>query len=391
MTRPPRRTADSDNNTIPTPHRIARPQRQTRSTTTRGDRLGLSPPRGGSLPEVKQSPGASDNLPIPSRFLEPPNIDDSIVYKALLLELPQVPKSFSFAQKSSTNSRAPVEEELTLDHKEQLEKVVPCWGIMSKLIVKLREALKSRHQPLESDPFMYRLTIDSRCAHLPSRICGEHDTEDWVHSAILRPAIAVLQYLLNNNTSTRKFPNISSVGGPAPIPDGVMFKISTSRDNALITIEFKTHNVLGDDWLQQIDQVINGSKTSVKGSAIKFVWPGSAKKLGKPTKVLVQLWGQMLSWKVEYMILSSYRHTYFFFKPKDRSNTLYITNDFRPGDVDLLPATVSFMALALGLYSIQDLDLPPADTNHWATVCNGPGVVSGLDPRTFLPPIEVKK
>lgn len=189
---------------------------------------------------------------VPSRDLDPPNEDDSIIFKALLLELPKVRESYSFAQRFSTASRAPVEDELKLDNGERLEKVVPCWGIMSGLIGKLREALKSYTQPLETDPFMSRLTVESRCAHLPSSICGEHDTEDWVHSAILRPAIAVVQYLLYKDTVRRDFPNISSVGGQAPIPDGIMFRFSTDRKNAIIVIEFKTHNVLGHSWLRQI-------------------------------------------------------------------------------------------------------------------------------------------
>lgn len=319
--------------------------RQTRSTTQ--SRLGII--TDGNPPEEERP------VEVPSRDLDPPNEDDSIIFKALLLELPKVRESYSFAQRFSTASRAPVEDELKLDNGERLEKVVPCWGIMSGLIGKLREALKSYTQPLETDPFMSRLTVESRCAHLPSSICGEHDTEDWVHSAILRPAIAVVQYLLYKDTVRRDFPNISSVGGQAPIPDGIMFRFSTDRKNAIIVIEFKTHNVLGHSWLRQIHD--------------------------KPTRVFLQLWGQMRSWRVNYMILSSYEHTYFFFKPKGESNTLYITNDFKPNNNDLLPATVAFMAVALGVYSIHDLNLPPANTKHWTR--RKRSLAPGLDPSTF--------
>lgn len=68
------------------------------------------------------------------------------------------------------------------------------------------------------------MSVESRCAHLPGNICSKHETEDWVHSAILRPAIAVAQYLLFSDLDRKEFPNISFVGGSAPVPDGVVFK-----------------------------------------------------------------------------------------------------------------------------------------------------------------------
>ncbi|KAG5219839.1 hypothetical protein IMY05_C4754000100 [Salix suchowensis] len=177
----------------------------------------------------------------------------------------------SFADSgSSTHSRAPGKDELKLERSEQLDKVVPCPDIMYKLVRKLQESLKARHQPARNDPFMFLLTVDSRCAHLPGSICSEHDTEDWVHSAILRPAIAVVQYLLNSDT--------------------LMFKFSRDVDNAVLTIEFKTHRALGGDWLETITELLASANYSdLPGAAAKFHWPEyNDTNFDKATNVLLQ-------------------------------------------------------------------------------------------------------
>ncbi|KAF9495126.1 hypothetical protein BDN71DRAFT_1589960 [Pleurotus eryngii] len=313
---------------------------------------------------------------------------ESIVYKALLLKLPGVPEMQSFADSgSSTHSRAPGKDELKLERSEQLDKVVPCPDIMYKLVRKLQESLKARHQPARNDPFMFLLTVDSRCAHLPGSICSEHDTEDWVHSAILRPAIAIVQYLLNSDTVRKDFPNISSVGGSAPIPDSVMFKFSRDVDNAVLTIEFKTHRALGGDWLETITELLASANYSdLPGAAAKFHWPEyNDTNFDKATNVLLQVWGQMRKWTVKYAILSSYEFTYFLFKPELQSDTLYITEGFGPDNEELLPSTVSFLALALGIYSSEDLGTPEPTTRHWKHVSIANFESTGLNPRTYPP------
>ncbi|KAF4603228.1 hypothetical protein AB1N83_013506 [Pleurotus pulmonarius] len=313
---------------------------------------------------------------------------DSIVFKALLAKLPCVPKMQSFADSgNSTNSRTPTKAELDLKECERLEKVVPCPDIMKNLVKKLRGSLTARRQPTQDDPFMSRLTVENRCAHLPGSICSEHDTEDWVHNAILRPAVAVLQYLLYNNTKTEDFPNISSVGGSAPIPDSVLFKLSRIADNAILTIEFKTHAVLSAEWLDAINVLLASAKGSdTPGSAARFHWPEfEDTKSDKTTSILLQVWGQMRKWRVKYAILSSYRHTYFFFKPNVQSDTLYITDGFESDDEDLLPSTVSWLALALGIYPFDDLELPEPNTQHWDFASMTRFESTGLNPRTYPP------
>lgn len=162
---------------------------------------------------------------------------------------------------------------------------------MDNLISKLRESLKACHQPSENDPFLYRLSIESRCAHLPSNICSEHDTESWVHSAILRPAIAVAQYLIYDDTTIRDFPNTSSVGGSAPVPDSIVFKLYRDPDNAVAAVEFKTHVVLGADWFDAMDKLLAcAQNSSVSGAAAKFHWPDREDtEFDKATLVLLQV------------------------------------------------------------------------------------------------------
>ncbi|KAG9226774.1 hypothetical protein CCMSSC00406_0009672 [Pleurotus cornucopiae] len=317
------------------------------------------------------------------------NSEDSVVFKALLLELPEVPETVSFAKDgfSSHSSHAPKVKELEVEHSKQLHKVVPCPGIMDNLISKLRESLKACRQPSENDPFMSRLSVESRCAHLPGNICSEHDTESWVHSAILRPAIAVAQYLIYDDTTTRDFPNTSSVGGPAPVPDSVVFKLYRDADNAVAAVEFKTHVVLGIDWFDAIHKLLACAQDSpALGSAAKFHWPDREDtEFDKATLVLLQVWGQMRNWNVQYGILSSYEHTYFLFKPQAVSDALYITNGFKPDNSDLLPATVSFLALALGHYSLSDLRLPEPSTEHWNHASMANFESTGLVPSTYPP------
>lgn len=167
---------------------------------------------------------------------------------------------------------------------------------MANLISKLRESLKACHQPSENDPFMSRLSVESCCAHLPGNICSEHDTESWVHSAILRPAIAVAQFLLYDDTATRDFPNTSSVGGPAPVLDSVVFKLYRDADNAVTAAEFKTHVVLGIDWFDAIHELLARAEDSpVPGSAAKFHWPDHEDtEFDKATLVLLQVGAEFI-------------------------------------------------------------------------------------------------
>ncbi|KAF4603231.1 hypothetical protein EYR38_003642 [Pleurotus pulmonarius] len=208
-----------------------------------------------------------------------------------------------------------------------------------------------------------------------------------VPDAILRPAIAVAQYLIYDDTTTRKFPNTSSVGGSAPVPDSIVFKLYRDPDNAVAAVEFKTHVVLGADWFDAMDKLLACAQNSpVSGAAAKFHWPDREDtEFDKATLVLLQVWGQMRNWNVQYGILSSYEHTYFLFKPQAVSDTLYITNGFKPDNSDLLPATVSFLALALGHYSLSDVELPEPNIEHWdrASVANFQS--TGLVPSTYPP------
>lgn len=95
----------------------------------------------------------------------------------------------------------------------------------------------------------------------------------------------------------------------------------------------------------------------------------------------------MRNWNVQYGILSSYEHTYFLFKPQAASDTLYITNGFEPDNSDLLPATVSFLALALDHYSLSDVKLPEPNIEHWDRASMANFESTGLVPRfvTSLP------
>ncbi|KZT18902.1 hypothetical protein NEOLEDRAFT_1142767 [Neolentinus lepideus HHB14362 ss-1] len=83
----------------------------------------------------------------------------------------------------------------------------------------------------------------------------------------------------------------------------------------------------------------------------------------KETKLLVQVWGQMLDYDVKYAVLTSYACTIFIYRDPS-TNTLYLSRKYKPTSIGTRKAVTAWFAQALGLIR-EDLFQLPALDEHW--------------------------
>ncbi|KAJ3559749.1 hypothetical protein NM688_g150 [Phlebia brevispora] len=225
-------------------------------------------------------------------------------------------------------------------------------------------------------------------SNLPPSINSEKDVEDWGTYATLAPAARLLDSIIHNAVRPRPSntaqvlpvhkPNVtSSDGEDGVIPDSIVID---EKGDIMAVVEFKSESVfdlVGTGGLPIFDLIagyhkINGVER--RGRAMKFLWPkvtatkvkGDKTKFSvdeEPdiqTKLLIQVWTQMVIKKVDYAKLSSFNTSIFFYRKDQR---LYMSQAYDSSD-QLILATLSWMMLAFGLAKPEDMHLPEVD-NTW--------------------------
>ncbi|KAJ3519491.1 hypothetical protein NM688_g9294 [Phlebia brevispora] len=205
--------------------------------------------------------------------------------------------------------------------------------------------------------------------NLPPSINSEKDVEDWGTYANLAPVARLLDSIKHRRVRPRPLntaqvlpvdaPNVtSSDGEDGVIPDSV---IVDEKGDVMAVVEFKAEPV--------INRLQRGKCFGITSStACSDIMRSTGDKtnvtlISNPdtqTKILVQVWTQMVIKKVNYAMLSSFNSTIYFYKEGQR---LYMSRTYNSAD-NILLATLSWMMLAFGLADPKDMHLPEVN-NTW--------------------------
>lgn len=130
---------------------------------------------------------------------------------------------------------------------------------------------------------------------LPGELGSERDTEKYVASVILHPAIRCLQALnagssIQCSYDQKAFSCTSGRGAEYPITDALIFWKGTVR----ATVEIKTHHAFKSTGLRSTQIGTFQSLTDVPGLAMKYHYPnlGDGKRkqtVSSQAKILVQV------------------------------------------------------------------------------------------------------
>ena len=213
----------------------------------------------------------------------------------------EVPPSHapSYKEKQTTATRDPTTYDFDIPVIEQLKLVIVVHTMVDQLRAKasdLLEAFTVDPSDIDDHVFMTLLHPYYTSRSLPVRTCSEHDSEDWVWAALIRPAIALVKAILTGSLRsdpTQQFPNVSSAGGKDPIPDGIILE-DDGKINA--TVEIKTHRALLSESTRIKKQTFADMMASwpnmPTGRAIKFNWPvdaDDADGISTESKILIQV------------------------------------------------------------------------------------------------------
>ncbi|RDX41252.1 hypothetical protein OH76DRAFT_1412278 [Lentinus brumalis] len=162
------------------------------------------------------------------------------------------------------------------------------------------------------------------------------------------------------NPGTTRQANAESTGNEtktkrAKKPSGVHKKDDkVAKPIPLLTIEAKTHRVWSDKCFASIFEMPIDS--GVEAHPMRFAWPKTINdQANSETRVIIQVWGQMTYYKVNYAILSCYESSVFLMREGD---TLYVSRKYSYEENPQLKALAHFL-LAAG--KVPDTKLPNLD------------------------------
>ncbi|KAH9923005.1 hypothetical protein B0H21DRAFT_841019 [Amylocystis lapponica] len=215
------------------------------------------------------------------------------------------------------------------------------------------------------------------------KIFSEADAADRAKVLLLRPALTALEAVRDRKTRPQsRFQILLHIilSSRQVIPDGMVVRSGNngSGTDVAMTIEIKAPPVFKmpkgvgkfDDLVLEYDEH--------PGRAMKFNWPTVAPNNDSQTRMLMQT--QIVQKVVRLGTLSTSETTIFMARGegKDR-NTLFLFPLYGPTDRPLL-ATFCWLAMAAGILSMKDLNLPKADADWWTKDIKQPKV-TGIVPQ----------
>ncbi|KAJ3557043.1 hypothetical protein NM688_g1687 [Phlebia brevispora] len=307
---------------------------------------------------------------------------------ALHVQLPISPIYLFPQRQFLSGTKTPTQTEVNVNIAEQLESIVYAEDMLTPLLDQARDLL-SRHKldwrqkSRETHAFVNAIHPYHTVVGMPPVIHSEKDQEDWFLGMLLRPALlarleykgpATIRWNGQHTTPDVCGPYVSSSAGKegvipdALIMDGVeilgVAEVKTDRVLLLTAQELLFFHALQRHHIVEEKDKDSGepSMRPLPGRAIRFVWPTPKKPIqDQQSKILVQVWSQMVAKGCEYAILSSYTHTIFFYKLE---KTLYMSNVFSTGS-DVRLAMFCWVSLMFGDLDANDLDLPECETSWW--------------------------
>ncbi|GBE89712.1 hypothetical protein BKA93DRAFT_833548 [Sparassis latifolia] len=283
--------------------------------------------------------------------------------------------------------------EITLTVTDQLQKVVYLPRLVSQLLDRALETLQLALPLVDANGYsepVARIHPYFTAGNLPQVICSEKDIEAWSQATLFRPALAALRAIETKSLSHdfgKKFPYLSSAPSGNVIPDGML--VCKPSEEGLpppmsITIENKTPTAY-KDTLGELQSIPKDPNVRIpEGTAIRFVWPGPLTSNPEArTRIIVQVWTQMVVENCDLGILSTSTSTIFFARGRGTNNdTLYMSPTYRSDDCPIF-AVFCWFAVAAGVFSFDSLDLPDPKTDWWTKEALEDQYTSGITTSTL--------
>ncbi|KAL6307971.1 hypothetical protein BKA93DRAFT_822939 [Sparassis latifolia] len=284
------------------------------------------------------------------------------VLSVLNTEPPAPPRLYYDDGKKST--RRPSEFDVWLTgESSKLQEIVPAHGTIIDGISQHAEELLATLPAINPRDHVHQrwLTLVHpalTCRSLPPEVRSEHDTEDWLFSVLIRPAIEVIKAIQAKDAhydhAYYEYPNVVSgeAAGVKSIPDGVF--IAGDQKTVTATLEAKTHKILAAPSPTGTSTFYNICVNNVPRRVVYFHWPAETSDcsgLSIESQILIQVWQQMQEKQVDLGILSSMQSTFFLVKQNQR---LHFSRAYRIQHKPLF-AVFAFLAVAFGLIPKQVL------------------------------------
>ncbi|KZT27972.1 hypothetical protein NEOLEDRAFT_1129867 [Neolentinus lepideus HHB14362 ss-1] len=307
------------------------------------------------------------------QILMPPMISSDHIIDTLGRSLPGLPRMRT--ENVAASSRGPSNDDFLRPVKRRLAWLVYDEGLVDRLVPLAVDQIQRAHlNPLDELAYSgWPGNVHPKQTHtyLTPVINSEHDSREWIQRVIVLPAVACIRAVYGS-ASQGPYVASSPSAKHRAISDGLLYK-NDSEENCVLSLEYKTHNALRANTLQALyvrephleDQGGNGVR------AIRFVWPEEhSDRIEKSTKVLVQVWGEMVDHDVKHAVLSSLQLTIFFYRTGKDDGTLYYSRMYNYLFDRALLVTYTWMVQALGHLRVQP-DLPDVDP-HWKELLGQP-------------------
>lgn len=261
----------------------------------------LSPTPSGGIAQILKAPrgGTSRHL---FTYGQPGEDDIKTLLDLTWMELPKVPRLYSYSAMKST--RKPSHYDLGLPPEDRLSKIICVPGLVNQFSEHVANLLRSVpidwQEPAHRN-FATHVIPWHTARGLPEVIFSEKDSEDYVTTVLLRPAMAIVHAVARQAIRAGhddKYPFVSSAaatrdadGQRDVIPDVILVKSWETDPRSFkigMTVEVKSHGALpiGDrNPLSRLQRDFPGQIPR----AIKFNWPTKPFVGSKDENMMIQV------------------------------------------------------------------------------------------------------
>ncbi|OBZ74447.1 hypothetical protein A0H81_05250 [Grifola frondosa] len=302
---------------------------------------------------------------------------------------PAIPEIYRRGALSGTKTLNKTEKQL--DPGIRLRKVVP----LGRLVDQLDDTAEGLLDGLEFDwnndlhHQVATLMLPASWSFLlPQVINSELDVGSWAGSTLFIPGILAGRMVENGNIGLHRdsrHPFMASAPHISVVADGVFTCMNDELgEHISMTLEHKSPNVFMHKGESIFEELFDVPNDAPDGLAVKFEWPGEHNKGDHLTRILAQVWTQLISNKCFLGILTSCSTTLFLARNKAYPDALFISPPYIRSACPVY-ACFCWFALASGLIDMDELNLPPPITDWWSDVTKNTSEKSvGIVPETYL-------
>ncbi|EPQ50078.1 hypothetical protein GLOTRDRAFT_134276 [Gloeophyllum trabeum ATCC 11539] len=281
----------------------------------------------------------------------------SDVFKLPLPDLPEMRSA-----KTSSSTKGPTDAQRTMLERKQLRWVIYDEDLAERVAQKA-DAIAAKVEIDERDDTLRtswrgRVYPPHTSTLLTRMVNSEEDAREWIHQVLVHPALACVRATRGNGIG-------GIVGEQLYIASSPAEEAKAIADGLFYTDRFSKKRF---DKIQKNPYIADGALSNAGKRAARFLWPGpDAERIHHDTKLLVQVWTEMLDNNVQHAVLTSYETTLFFYRPLEDLNTLFMSKSYRiEAGMQNDPTLRAIYAWMLSALGSLDVELPRVDAD-WKT------------------------